>query len=289
MLSVLRCLQKLGSIAILGLAFMFGQAFGQAAPPAAAATTPRVQRPPDPAMIAFAQQRGALLYRLDRAAWVATDVFRTTWRNRPGVALAGWVVEETEDSRLVTFYGKTTNELVAVARYGEQNGRIITRAPRLTGADATLSETQRGLVNTLERVQVFVRSPEAREQQIAPCTAAAFNTVVIPTPKADGSYEVYLMTAWVDRPVYPMGGHFRMLVPKDGPVIRDRAFTTGCLNIGAGQAGLQNEAMFVTHILDPQPTEIHVFAAQTLRLPLYVGIDDTVFAIQGAQIQQIEK
>jgi hypothetical protein len=281
-----RRLRKLGATAILCLAFMSSQALGQAVPPGSANTVPKTLGPPDPAMIAFAAQRGGLLYRLDRAAWVATDVFRTTWRNRPGVTLGGWVVEELEDRRLVTFYGKTPTGPVALARFGEREGRITTRAPMLTGADTTLSEVQRGLVNARERASAFGLSPEARQQSIGPCTAAPFNSVVIPTPKADGSYEVYLMTAWLGRDSYPMGGHFRVLVPQDGPMKLDRAFTTGCLNLGTGQAGMRTEAMFLSHVLDPQPTEIHVFAAQTLRLPVYVGIDGVVFSVRGTDIKQ---
>jgi hypothetical protein len=282
------CRKKMLAVfACFGLTVITGQAFAQAVtPPATAVTVPKLLGPPDPVKIAFAEQRGGLIYRLDRAAWLATDAFRPVWRDQPGVALRGWVVEETGQNRLVTFYAQTTAGPIAIGRYGERNGRIITRASRLTGADAALSDAQRRLVDVRERAIAFGRSAEWAQQGIRPCTAASFNSVIIPTSNPDGDYEIYFMTAWVDRATYPMGGHFRVLARQDGTVRFDRAFTSSCLNLPTSQAGMQTAALVLTHVLDPQPTEIHVFAAQTLRLPVYVGIGNTVFSVKGTVIKQ---
>ncbi len=41
----------------------------------------------------------------------------------------------------------------------------------------------------------------------------------------------------------------------------------------------------VTHLLDPVPTEIHVFASYNLRMPVFVATaDKRVWKVQGSDI-----
>jgi hypothetical protein len=237
--------------------------------------------PPSPAMIAAAEQRGALLWRLDRAAWVTTDAFLPVWRDQPGVMLRGWVVEETGTERLVTYYGTTNGATVALARFGERNGRVTSRNPRVSGAAAQLTPAQARLVEVRERAIAYVGSPGGRQNRITSCANRAMNSVVIPTANADGSHDVYLLTPQVENHIYPMGGHHRLRVPA--------AFTTSCLQIQSGVPGrpdVRPEALTVSHILDPQPTEIHVFAALSLGVPVIVGIDGRIFTVERDRIRQ---
>jgi len=49
-----------------------------------------------------------------------------------------------------------------------------------------------------------------------------------------------------------------------------------CLELGSQKIpeGAKPAGMFITHLLDPVPTEIHVFTAFGSGLPLYVGVRD---------------
>jgi hypothetical protein len=276
-----RRLQIAGAIGALGLICVAGLAVRQAALSASVG-------PPDPAKIAFAKQRGELLYRLDQAAWIASD-FETPTQNpipEPLPVSEGWVVEEFGASRLVTFYGYYGDlgaELVALSRLTEQNGRVISHTLWLKGADAVLSDAQRRLADAVERAQAYETSSAGVERGMRPCTNHKFNTVVI--PKANGESEVYLMSAWMN-PAYPMGGHYRLIVPKVGPAKFDRAVTRGCLNTPIRHKDTQQAALNVPHTLDAQPTEIHVFASLTSKLPVYVKIAGTVFAVNGTDVKQ---
>jgi hypothetical protein len=285
-MSFLEKFQKSCAIAALSAACMTSAAFGQAQPNPTTLNTPVTQGSADPAKIEFAQQRGGLLFRLDRAAWIAGDAFKAVWRGQPGVALGGWVVEEAGDRRTVTFYGKAVAGPIALARYEERNGRITKRDPQLSGPDAILSEAQLKLVRARDSAFEFVQSPSGRQRNIRPCTAAPFNTVVIPTPNPDGAYEVYLMSPWVETAVYPLGGHFRLSSSRQGEATFDRAFTSSCLNLPTSSGNARAEALVLSHLLDPQPTEIHVFASQTTRLPIYVAISSGIFSVNGTTIKK---
>lgn len=256
--------------------------------PAPAVAVPETLGPADPAMIRFAEQRGSLVFRMDRAAWVASDAFQAVWEDQPGVTARGWVVEETGDRRLVTFFGNRGDELIALARFGERNGRVTTRQVRLSGADTALTESQRSLASALLRAGAFAASAAGRSAGVVPCVPRGFNSVVVPNASGEGGHDVYLMTPWVETHIYPMGGHFRLNVPATGAARLDRAFTASCLNVQAGvpdRPGVRPEALWVTHILDPQPTEIHVFAAQTLNIPVIVGIDGRAYTVERDRIR----
>jgi hypothetical protein len=258
-----------------------------ATPPATTPTNLPDQATID-AAIQAAEDRGALLFRLDRAAWVTTDVLRARWRNRPGVTLAGWVVEETDDTRLVTFLGQTTGGLIAVARFSERNGRVVQRNLNLSTADSELTPNQRSLARALQGARAFAASRQGSQAGVRSCASAPLNSIVIPTPNATGGHDVYLMTPWVERHTYPMGGHYRLNVGSDDTVALDRSFTTSCLQIQAGvpnRPDIRPESLIVSHILDPQPTEIHVFAHYTIGVPITVVIEDRIFNIARGQIE----
>ncbi|MCU0881142.1 MAG: hypothetical protein MUF14_00560 [Hyphomonadaceae bacterium] len=287
-----RRLAHTGLLSLLAIGLLSAGALAQVKPtPAAAVTGADGLGPANPAMISFAEQRGSLLYRLDRAAWVASDAFQAVWRDQPGVTPRGWVVEETGDQRLVTFFGNRGNELVALARFAERNGRVTTRQHRLSEADTVLTGNQRALASAHFRAGVFAGSPAGRRAGVVPCAARPFNTIVVASTDGNGSHDVYLMTPWVENHVYPMGGHYRLKVPVTGEAMLDRTFTNSCLNVQSGVPGrrdLRPEALVVTHVLDPQPTEIHVFAAQTLNVPVMVAIDGQVFRVtrDGIRLSQ---
>ena len=84
---------------------------------------------------------------------------------------------------------------------------------------------------------------------------------------------------------YPFGGHFRVEVSADGTAGASRVFTRSCLTM-SGHGADKSAAMFITHLLDPVPTEIHVFTALTAHQPVGVGtMDKRLWWVTGEAIE----
>ena len=73
-----------------------------------------------------------------------------------------------------------------------------------------------------------------------------------------------------------MGGHYRFELGADGKVRDSRRFMNTCFDAAFGQAagapaGSTLSSIVLSHLLDPQPTEIHVFASYYLPVTLMVA------------------
>ena len=69
----------------------------------------------------------------------------------------------------------------------------------------------------------------------------------------------------------PLGGHYRFEV-LDGKIVDSRTFTNSCISLptGADDEGNKPAGLTISHLLDPIPTEIHVFSTYAARVPIYV-------------------
>lgn len=122
-----------------------------------------------------------------------------------------------------------------------------------------------------------------------PCAPRPFNTVVLPPDRADGPIPVYFLTPQTSTETIPFGGHYEIDVDASGKAGSIRRFTNSCLNMPTqpkAPPGAKPEALFVTHLLDPVPTEIHVFNSLALGMPVMVGIASTktIWPVQGSMI-----
>jgi hypothetical protein len=123
-----------------------------------------------------------------------------------------------------------------------------------------------------------------------PCSGD-FNVFVIPPASAEAPVEVYKLSPQSQRGRYPLGGHFLATVAPDGSVASTRAFTNRCLDVEASDGVLLAGApppppVGVTHLLDPLPTEIHVFLSLWMNRPLLVatGEPDRLWTITRGRI-----
>ncbi len=102
---------------------------------------------------------------------------------------------------------------------------------------------------------------------------------------------VYLLTPQTETGKWPIGGHYRYEVGADGKPTRFRAFSRSCLNLGGGEAsGGPDAALFVSHLLDPVPTEIHVFTAYTSGTKIFVAVtspEKRLYAIAKGRIMRV--
>jgi hypothetical protein len=244
---------------------------------AAAAAPVAAQSAEERARLEAVAERGRLIFELDRAAWVATDDLREKRPDFQNEGFAGYVVERAADGPVVTFYGEEGGELVAmyVAKIGARgvaSSRVLAREERkpLTDVQRRLAETQRATLNLDQR----------------PCAEAPFNTAIIPPATAADPVDMYLLTPQVDGKVLPFGGHYLVTVAADGTVVNQRKFTNSCLDmrVDAGAA-----ALMTTHLLDPHPTEIHVFLSLAAGKPLYVGTanPERIWVVVGDEIRLV--
>lgn len=244
-----------------------------------AAPAPAVaQEPNERSAIEWALQRGRLLYDLDRAAWVATDDLVARVPDPAAQGVRGFIVERDGSSFAVTFYGGAEGAPVALYRGSVRRGRVTDRQLFAESARPPLTPPQRRLVAARNAAAAIGRRP---------CAGQSFNTAVIPPDGLDGPVDVYLLTPQVRRGEFPFGGHFRATVATDGTITASRAFTNSCLAMSAPPGAA---AMFVTHLLDPVPTEIHVFTALSAGLPVAVGTDrgSRTWLVTGQSIRPIE-
>jgi hypothetical protein len=238
------------------------------------------------AAIDFALARGRVLFAVDRAAWVATDDLRQKMPNFENAGLRGYVVDRDGDALHVLFYGGPADAPVAYYRARVERHRVV--------SSEVFPADRRPALTPLQRRLVAARDAAASSTRRRPCANAPFNSAVIPPATAHGPVDVYLLTPQLRTGEYPIGGHYRLTVAADGSIGGERAFANSCLAMDSSRGvagGGTPAAMVVSHLLDPVPTEIHVFTAIGARMPLYVAIarPDRLYEVTGERIRLVEQ
>lgn len=223
---------------------------------------------------------GQLIYVFDRAAWVSSDALTATISKDQLTGVGGYVVEPSGDQTLrVTYYRGRAAAALAFFVADVREGKAVRK--QLLATPLALSANQLILARARD-----VATERARARSYEPCTPIPFNTVVIPS-REGGPVAVYLLSAQPDAKTYPMGGNYRVIVATDGKMLASRPYSVGCLNLTVPilPAGAKPVGVAVNHLLDPVPTEIHVFASYSLRMPVFVATPDKrVWEVQGSRI-----
>lgn len=247
----------------------------------APAPAPAQATPEEARAIARASRLGALLYAYDRAAWKATDAMVAA-SGRAGLPRdGGWVIEaEPNRTLVVTFYAGRPDAARVLFTARTRDGEVIEGRPVTT--PTPLTDAQKRLARARDAA-----AAEAVARGWRPCTPAPFNAVMLPAGEADGPIAVYLLSPQVKAGAYPLGGHHRVLIGPDGEVAGARSFTSGCLTMEPPKPppGGRAVGLFVNHLLDPVPTEMHVFSSYAARMPIMVGTrDKRLWQVMGAKI-----
>jgi hypothetical protein len=218
---------------------------------------------------ADAQRRGMALCAHDRAALLATERLREDAAKAGGLealrekGLRGYVVEPFLGSLETVFYGEKDDRSFAIARYTYADGKIT--AGGLLGPDAPdeLSPLALRMIAALGKAGEAMAKPGHEL-----CSKSPPNSIVL--SENDG-LSVYVLTSTTDPKVYPAGGHYRFDFDAAGELTGERRFMTGCFAIDLNKvpAGTR-PTLLMTHLLDPQPTEIHSFVSQNVPLTLAV-------------------
>lgn len=250
-------------------------------PPAPPAPGPVPSAPSNEQRIVEAANLGRLIYAFDRAAWVSSDALTATIPKDQLARVGGYVVEPSDARTLrVTYYRGSAAAAQAFFVADVREGKVVRK--ELLATPVALSANQVVLARARD-----VAAERARERSYKSCTPLPFNTVVVPS-RNGGPIAVYLLSAQQDAETYPMGGNYRVIVAPDGAVLASRPYSVSCLSLTVPKlrAGAKPVGFMVNHLLDPVPTEIHVFASYSLRMPVFVATPDKrVWEVQGSEIR----
>ncbi len=222
-----------------------------------AVTTPAELQP----AVTAAEQTGRLLQRLDRAAWIATDEFGEDKQARKlRKSTRGWITEAIDTGTRVSFFD-ASDPPTRIYTVDVQSSGAIDNAGIAT--DSKFTDEQLSLV----------RARQAAFKQPFLACSRDYNSVVY---REGDTIRVYLMPGTTKQNMYPAGGYHLFVYDSTGTTLKSqRSFTRGCIDLEAAPAGPSKDsrpaAMFVTHLLDPQPTEIHVFISLNAPVPLGVA------------------
>lgn len=226
------------------------------------------------AALRAAEAAGLDIYRHDLAAAVATDAVIGLRRFKNDARVRGWVTEEHQDRIVVTFIDQAPAALyrVSVSREGV--------AGPVTALDEPAPLTPYELGAATARAAALASGFE-------PCSKN-YNSVVLPSGATPGTdWDVYLLPGTTEHNVVPIGGTYRMEI-KGAKVVSQRGFTRSCI-------ALQNEpealGLTITHLLDPIPTEAHVFWSLWAKKPIYVATppNGTIWIVEGNKIGLVER
>lgn len=251
---------------ILSLAAVSATAFAEVPIPA--------ELPPaeEAAALRSATQTGAAIYRHDQAASVATDAALKSRRFKRDRRVRGWITEEQGGEINVTFLDEAPAALYRVPVKSGVAGQLVALS-----TPAALSSYEAGAA--------AARSA-ALAAQFEPC-AKSYNTVVLPTPDMPEQWLVYLLPGTKKQDIVPIGGTYRFAI-KEGQVVSQRGFTLSCIAI---ESRPQFVALMISHLLDPVPTEAHVFWSMWAKKPIYVATTAgrALWAVDGDTIKRVER
>ena len=207
---------------------------------------------------------GWKVYSYDQAAWHGTDAMLEDLPDARERGIAGWIVNEVEDGWETVFF-RPADAGFEAAWSGVYDGRKVIRR-------TTYAPGERALVPG--EVALVEANLLLRRQRPERCSASPFNSVIFPTGKPDGGLYAYLLTPQEKVGEIPFGGHHRFEIV-DGKITDSRQFTRSCLTIPlANDKGKRPEALSLSHLLDPVPTEIHVFSVYAAQVPIFVMTTD---------------
>lgn len=229
--------------------------------------------------LADIEKTGERIFALDRAASLATDAIGELKGFKRDRRLKGWITEEAGDGIQVSFVGskgKATPSVLYRVTISASGG--IVSAPEAMQEPIPLTE---------EQTRQFAARTVALESVEAPCSKT-YNTVVLPRASPEANWVVYALPGTKKAGVFPVGGSYRFEVAPNGDsVISSRGYAKTCIEL-TGQANLA--AFTLSHLLDPNPTEIHVFVNLLSQTPIYVLTVDNkaMWSVERGKIKFVQ-
>jgi len=236
------------------------------------------------AAVQQALDRGALMYAYDQAAWLGTDDLLAKDKSVASRS-GGWIVDGPADAPELTFIDKDADHPHAIYVADFKEGSLVSSHVVAAGRGAELTPEQSRLVAALRtaRAAIIAAKPTM-------CSSAPFNTIVLPPRSPAEPALVYFLTPQTDSKAFPFGGHYLVPVNRDGSVGAIKPFAKSCAVISE-EPDKQPAAMVISHLLDPTPTEIHVFESLEAKMPVYVLTtqNQKIWSVEGGRIRLIDQ
>lgn len=228
---------------------------------------------------AWVLERGRLIFALDRAAWVATDDMLARIPDPVAAGLVGYIVDRDGDRFIAIFFAEESGRLVAAYRAGIGPRGVVDPQAFPRGSRPALTPLQQRLARTGQWAQ-------RNGGRLQRCSPQSFNLAIIPPTAADGPIDLYFLTPQLESG-FPFGGHHRVTLDAGGNEVARRSFARSCLTMPPPPRNAAG--IMVSHLLDPTPTEIHVFNAMAAQRPVYVSIGgNRLFEVTGARIRVVQ-
>src|SRR5262245_31391265 len=195
----------------------------------------------------------------------------------------GYVVTGDENRTELVFFDKAKAKAVYRATF--ELGKITNSGPP-TADRIDLTPLELRMIAAKEKALTAFQAAN-----VGLCANANTNMTAIPPETPDGPVIVYLMTPQTDLKSFPLGGHYSVEVSRDGSVGPVRRFTNTCIDMKKDSVpkGAKPVAFTITHLLDPTPTEIHIFTSLSSKMPIYVGTKNgRIWAVEGSQVRTID-
>ena len=227
---------------------------------------PEAMSPADAALAGRAVTRGWLMYAYDQAAWHGTDDMAAKMPDYASKA-EGWIVDGPANATHLIFYSKDQDNPKAVYVADFRDLKLVSSRVIGPSDDATLTPAQLGLIEARRRAKAAMY-----DAKVGFCAKAAPNSIVLPPERPGGPYLVYFMTPQTGDATVPIGGHYLFEVAETGRVSGPRVFTKSCMELPIeGKPGNKKlTSLLTTDVLDPVPTEVHVFTTFAVHVPLFV-------------------
>lgn len=223
-------------------------------------------------MVQTALDRGRLLYAYDQAAWHGTDAMLADAEKRGLTStlaqmIGGWIVAGSASDPKVIFFDKDERDpgAVFVIQLADGGRRVLSTDFVGEGADDRIDEATRSLIRARG-----VASSLIAEGELTRCARGNWNIAVLPPDAPGGPTLVYILSPQDTLDAVPFGGHYRIEVSADGTAGPVHAFTRSCIAFPTRVSEEKPEALVVTQLLDPVPTEISVFTMLAAGTPLYI-------------------
>jgi hypothetical protein len=237
------------------------------------------------AAVQQALNRGTVIYAYDQAAWHGTDDMVTKvphWQD----VLGGWIVDGPTETPELVFFDRDEAAPHAVYVADFKDNKLVSGHVLGAGDDRTLSPARIRMIRAREAAtRAMVASDIPR------CKDKPYNTVVLPPETPGGPILVYLFTPQTSNDSLPFGGHYLTEVSADGKAGPFRHFTKSCAEFPInGDGKTKPTSLVITHLLDPTPTEIHVFSSLSARKPLFVATtNDKIWSVEGNSIRLLDQ
>jgi len=202
------------------------------------------------------------------------------------IGLQGYITEPGEGAAVtVTFFARQNDLNWAYARYSYLEGTVSGEGILSDSSDRSISPLATRMISARENALSEMQKPEHRL-----CTASPPNTITLP-PDEHGMLSVYVMSSTTDTESYPAGGHYRFDFDETGRLIGERRFMNSCFPVDwREKKGAKPKMVFVTHLLDSQPTEVHSFVSRNIPIALIVGTvkNKAIWGIERGHISYIQ-